>query len=130
VVDRQGRLSLMLQRQPGGEVVPLRQLRGHEPHGSPALSWNGRYVAALVQQGSQRLPAIEDRLTGQLLRLPLPGDSTAVKLSLAPSGQRLALELLQGGQRRVQVFDLSGMLEADQPAGLLVTGGGPEAPPP
>lgn len=129
VIERNGRLSLLLQRQPDGQMVPLRHIRGHEPHSSPALSWNGRYVAALVQQGSQRLPVIEDRASGQLLRIPLPGDRTAVKLSLAPDAQRLALELVQGGQRRVQVFDLSGMLEPDRPAGLVERGGGPEPSP-
>ena len=129
VIERNGRLSLLLQRQPDGQMVPLRHIRGHEPHSSPALSWNGRYVAALLQQGSQRVPVIEDRASGQLLRIPLPGDRTAEKLSLAPDAQRLALELVQGGQRRVQVFDLSGMLEPDRPAGQLVQGGGPEPVP-
>ncbi|MCS5707202.1 Tol biopolymer transporter periplasmic protein [Synechococcus sp. FGCU-3] len=126
VIERNGRLSLLLQRQPDGQIVPVRHIRGHEPHSSPSLSWNGRYVAALVQQGSQRLPVIEDRASGQLVRIPLPGDRTAVKLSLAPDAQRLALELVQGGQRRVQVFDLSRMLEPDRPAGLVERGGGPE----
>ncbi|MFM7549698.1 MAG: Tol biopolymer transporter periplasmic protein [Cyanobacteriota bacterium] len=129
VIERNGRLSLLLQRQPDGQVVPLRQIRGHEPHSSPSLSWNGRYVAVLVQQGPQRLPVIEDRASGQLLRLPLPGDRTAVKLSLAPDAQTLALELVQAGQRQLQLFDLSGLLEPDRPAGLAVRGGGPETPP-
>lgn len=124
VIERNGRLSLVLQHQPDGAVVPLRQIRGHEPHSSPALSWNGRYVAALVQQGSQRQPVIEDRSSGQLLRIPLPGDRSAERLSLAPDGRRLALELVQGGQRRVQLFDLSGLLEPDWPAGQRVQGGG------
>lgn len=129
VIERNGRLSLLLQRQPDGQVVPLRHIRGHEPHSSPALSWNGRYVAALMQQGNQRVPVIEDRASGQFHRIQIPGDRTPVKLSLSPDGQRLALELVQGGQRRVQLFDLSGMLEPDRPAGLAVRGGGPEAQP-
>lgn len=126
VVERRGRKALVLQRQPDGQIVPLRHIRGREPHSSPALSWNGRYVAALVQQGPRRLPVIEDRLSGQLHRLPLPGDRTAVTLSLAPDGQRLALELLQNGQRRVELFDLSGMLEPDRPSGTRERGGGPQ----
>ena len=129
MVDRRGRQGLVLQRQPGGELVPLRHFRGHEPHSSPALSWNGRYVAALVQQGPQRLPVIEDRASGQLHRLPLPGDRLAVGLSLAPDGQRLALELVQGGQRTVELFDLTGMLEPDRPPGQPERGGGAESPP-
>ena len=129
VIERNGRLSLVLQRQPNGQMVPLRHIRGHEPHGSPALSWNGRYVAALMQQGNQRVPVIEDRATGQMHRIQIPGDRAPARLSLSPDGQKLALELLQAGQRRVQLFDLSGMLEPDRPAGQLVRGGGPEASP-
>ncbi len=130
VIERNGRLSLLLQRQPDGQMVPLRHIRGHEPHSSPALSWNGRYVAALIQQGSQRVPVIEDRANGQLHRIPLPGDRTAVRLSLSPDAQRLALEQMQAGQRRVELFDLGGMLEPDRPAGQVVRGGGLEAQPP
>jgi hypothetical protein len=129
VIERNGRLSLLLQRQPDGQMVPLRHIRGHEPHSSPALSWNGRYVAALMQQGSQRVPVIEDRATGQMHRIQIPGDRAPAKLSLSPDAQRLALELVQAGQRRVQLFDLSGMLEPDRPAGQMVRGGGAEASP-
>lgn len=128
VIERNGRLSLLLQRQPDGQMVPLRHIRGHEPHSSPALSWNGRYVAALMQHGSQRVPVIEDRATGQMHRIQLPGDRAPQKLSLSPDAQTLALELVQGGQRRVELFALSGMLEPDRPAGLAVQGGGAQAP--
>lgn len=129
VIERNGRFTLVLQRQPDGQVVPLRHFRGHEPHSSPSLSWNGRYVAGLVQQGSQRLTVIEDRANGQLHRLPLPGDRSPVKLSLAPNGQRLAVELVQAGQRRVELFDLSGLLEPDRPSGERVLGGGAPSQP-
>ncbi len=120
VIERNGRLSLLLQRQPDGRVVPLRQIRGHEPHSSPTLSWNGRYVAALVQQGNQRLAVIEDRASGRLHRLTLPGERIPVRLSLAPDGQRLAVELMQEGQRRVELLDLTNLLEPDRPAGQAV----------
>lgn len=118
----------MLQEQPSGRIIPLRHFQNHQPHSSPSLSWNGRYVAALVQQGNQRLPLIEDRATGALHRLPLPADRTAVRLSLAPDARRLALQVAQGGQWRVQLFELSGLLEPDLPGGLPVQGGGPERP--
>jgi Tol biopolymer transport system component len=117
VLERNGRLSLLLQHQPDGRVVPLRGIRGHEPHSSPSLSWNGRYVAALVQQGSRRLAVIEDRASGRLHRLTLPGDRSPVRLSLAPDGQRVALELVENGRRQVQLLDLSRLLEPDRPAG-------------
>ncbi len=128
-MERDGRSRLLLQRQPGGEVVPLRHIRGHEPHSSPALSWNGRYVGALVQQGNQRLAVIEDRASGRLHRIALPADHSPERLALAPDGQRLALGVVQGGQRRVKLFDLSGLLEPDRPAGQIVRGGGPQAQP-
>lgn len=124
VVERGGRATLLLQEQPSGRVVRLRHFQNHQPHSSPSLSWNGRYVAALVQQGNQRLPLIEDRATGALHRLPLPADGTAVRLSLAPDGRRLAVQLAQAGQWRVQLYDLSTLLEPDLPGGVALQGGG------
>lgn len=124
VVERGGRATLLLQEQPSGRVVRLRHFQNHQPHSSPSLSWNGRYVAALVQQGNQRLPLIEDRATGALHRLPLPADRTAVRLSLAPDGRRLAVQVAQAGQWRVQLFDLSNLLEPDLPGGIALQGGG------
>jgi hypothetical protein len=114
-----------LQEQPSGTVIRLRHFQGHQPHSSPSLSWTGRYVAALVQQGAQRVPLIEDRATGALHRLPLPAE----RLSLAPEGRRLAVQVAQGGQWRIQAFDLAGLLEPDLPGGVAIQGGGPGAPP-
>ena len=105
-------------------MLPLRHFQGHEPHGSPSLSWNGRYVAAVLQQGPQRVAVIEDRANGNLLRLPVPGGVMPLRLSLSPDGRRLALQILEAGQSRVQLFDLSGQLEPDLPGGLLLQGGG------
>jgi hypothetical protein len=125
VLESGGRARLVLQEQPGGAVVPLRHWRGREPHSSPALSWNGRYVAGLVQQGPQRLALLEDRLTGRLLRLRLPGQGSPTRLSLAPDATSLAVQLVQQGQWRVEVLDLSGVLEPDRPGASRVSGGGP-----
>lgn len=113
-----GRRAVMLQELPSGRVLPLRHLRGHQPHRSPALSWNGRYLALLMQRGDSTIAAIEDRLSGRLLRLPPPPGARLEQLSLAPDGQMLALQLVQDGQQRVQLFDLSAQLEPDRPAGL------------
>jgi len=118
IVESSGRSRVLLQEQPSGRVLPLRHLRGHLPHRSPALSWNGRYLAVLLQQGNQTMAAIEDRLTGRLLRLPPPPGARVEQLSLAPDGQTLALQLVQGGQQRIQLFDLSTLLEPDRAAGL------------
>ena len=119
---------LLLERQPQGQPLVLRHWRHRPLHGTPSLSWNGRYVAGLAQVGSQRLLLIEDRSRGSLLRMPLPGRSLPEAISLAPDGQRLALQVVQDGRSRVQVFDLGGVLEADLPAGLPVQGGGPGRP--
>jgi hypothetical protein len=70
---------------------------------------------------------IEDRVSGNLLRFPLPGEQQVERLSLAPSGQRLALDVVHNGINRVQVFDLANQLEPDQPAGVLSGGRAPAA---
>jgi hypothetical protein len=127
VVERGGRDTLLLQEQPSGRELPLRSLRRFQPHRSPSLSWNGRYVAVLIQQGNRRLAVIEDRANGKLLRFPLPGDQEVERLSLAPSGRRLALEVVHNGINRVEVFDLANQLEPDLPAGVRSGGGAPAA---
>jgi hypothetical protein len=114
----------MLQEQASGRLLRLRHLHRHQPHSSPSLSWNGRYLAALVQQGSRRVAIIEDRLSGRLHRLPLPGDREPERLSLSPDARRLALEVVQGGRRRIQVIDLGALLEPDLPGGTAVAGSG------
>jgi hypothetical protein len=125
LVERGGRTTVLLQDRRSGQVLPLRHLRGQQPHSSPSLSWNGRYLALLVQQGPRRQAVLEDRLSGRLYPLPLPPGREPQRLSLAPDGRRLALELLDNGQRRVELFDLSGLLEADGSPGQRESGGGP-----
>jgi hypothetical protein len=98
---------VVLQERRTGRLLPLRHLRNRQPHSSPSLSWNGRYLALLVQQGGRRQAVIEDRATGQ----------------------SIALELINGGSRRLQVFSLTGMLEPDRPPGLRESGGGPSLQP-
>lgn len=124
IVDQAGRPTLLLQEQPSGRRIRLRHLGGHQPHSSPSLSWNGRYVALLIQQGNRRQAVVEDRASGALQRLPLPADLEPQRISLAPDGQRLAIELLRNGRSQVQLFDLSGLLEPDRPGGLTAVGGG------
>ena len=122
LVERNGRSSVLLQERLSGKVLPLRTLNGQQPHSSPTLSWNGRYLAVIVQRGERRLAVIEDRATGRGIPLPLPGGQEPERLSLDPDGRRLAVQLVGGGQWRVELFDLSGLLEPDLPAGLAVPG--------
>jgi hypothetical protein len=124
VVRRDGRDTVLLQEQPSGRLLPLRQLQHQQPHRSPSLSWNGRYLALLVQQGPTRAVVIEDRATGRLHRLPMPGDLSPERLSLAPDGRRIAVGFEGGGRSRVQLFDLSSLLEPDLPAGLNLSNQG------
>ncbi|MFM7361225.1 MAG: TolB family protein [Cyanobium sp.] len=128
MIERAGRPTVLLQEQPSGRLLPLRHLQRGQPHASPSLSWNGRYLAVLTRQGGRRLALIEDRASGRLHRLPLPAELEPQRLSLAPDGRRLAIEVVQGGRTRVQVFDLPGLLEPDLPGGLPVRGDAPEAP--
>jgi hypothetical protein len=124
LVERGGRATVLLQERRSGRVLPLRQLQPLTPHRSPSLSWNGRYLALVGQRGPRSLPVIVDRLNGRIHPLPLPGDRDVQRLSLAPDGLRLAVQVIQSGRLQVQVFDLRGLLEPDQPPGRLERGGG------
>ena len=129
LVERGGRTTVLLQDRRSGQVLPLRHLRRQQPHSSPSLSWTGRYMAVLVQQGPHRQAVIEDRASGRLQPLFLPSGREPQRLSLAPDGRRLAMELLDNGQRRVELFDLSALLEPDLAPGQLQSGGGPGVAP-
>ncbi len=114
---------MVLQEQPSGRVVPLRHLQRRQPHRSPSLSWTGRYLAVLVQQGSRTVAVIEDRATGRQHPLALPGGLEPERISLAPDARRIAFELVRGGRSSVQLFDLSALLEPDWPGGRPEVGG-------
>ena len=129
LVERGGRITVLLQERLTGRELPLRHLRNRQPHSAPSLSWNGRYLALLVQQGGRRQAVIEDRATGQQHPLWLPAGQEPQHLSLAPDGQSIALELINGGSRRLQVFSLANLLEPDRAPGLRESGGGPEQTP-
>ena len=130
LVERGGRTTVLLQDRRSGQVLPLRHLRRHQPHSSPSLSWTGRYLALLVQQGPRRQAVVEDRATGRLHPLFLPAGREPERLSLAPDGRRLAIELLDNGQRRVELFDLGALLvEPDLAPGQRQSGGGPDSLP-
>ena len=47
-------------------IQALPQLKRHQPHSSPSLSWNGRYIALITQHGRRRMAVIADRLNGRL----------------------------------------------------------------
>ena len=127
VLENQGKARVLLQEQPSGRVVPLRHLRGREPHSSPSLSWKGRYLAVVVQQGPQRVAVVEDRLSGRLIHLPLRGRVSPLRLSMAPDASQVAVQVVRGGQWQVELLDLSRLMEPDRAAGSAVVGGGAAA---
>ena len=116
ISDLRGRPTVML-RDASGNVIAVPQLRRHQPHSSPSLSWNGRYLALITQRGQRRVAVVLDRLSGRLHPLPLPGGRDPIRLSLAPDARRLALQVADRGQWRVEVLDLSDLLEPDRAAG-------------
>ncbi|HJM80077.1 MAG TPA: hypothetical protein QF818_00105, partial [Prochlorococcaceae cyanobacterium Fu_MAG_72] len=113
IVDQRGRPTVQLRDLQNGKILPLRHFSRHQPHSSPSLSWNGRYLAAITQRGDRRLTIIEDRLTGRVHPLPLPGGRAPVRLSLSPDARQLALQVAYQGHWRIEVFDLSQILEPD-----------------
>ena len=117
IVEYNGRPSVQLRDLRNGRILPLRHLSRNQPHSSPSLSWNGRYLAVIAQRGNRRLAIIEDRLTGRSHQLPIPGERIPVRLSLAPDGSQLALQVAEKGKWRVELFDLRDKIEADQPIG-------------
>jgi len=122
LVVRSGRSTVVLQDRRSAQVLPLPQLGGQQPHSSPSLSWNGRYLALLVWRGGRRQVVINDRATNRLLPLPLGGDRDPQRVSLAADARHLAVEVVDGGQSRVEVFDLGEWLEPDPIPGQLLQG--------
>ena len=118
ISELRGRPTVQLRDLSTGSILQLPQLKRHQPHSSPSLSWNGRYLALISQRGQRRLAVIADRLTGRVHQLPLPGSRDPIRLSLSPDATQLALQVASQGQWRVELLDLSDLLEADRPAGL------------
>ncbi len=118
IIDQRGRQSVQLKEIRTGRILPLRYFSRHQPHSSPSLSWNGRYLAVITQRGNRRLAIIEDRLNGRIHHFPIPGERDPIRLSLSPYAAFLALQVAYKGKWQVEVFDLSKTLEPDLPAGF------------
>ncbi|WP_353291732.1 hypothetical protein [Synechococcus sp. M16CYN] len=121
ISDLQGRQTVQLRNVPNGSIQALPQLRRYQPHSSPSLSWNGRYLALIIQDGRRRIVTIADRLKRNLHTVQLPGERNPVNVSLAPDAQSLALQVTDQGFWRVEIFDLSDLLELDQVAGQTLS---------
>ena len=119
IVDQNGRPTVQLRDLRTRKVIPLRFLSRHQPHSSPSLSWNGRYLAVITQRKNLRLAVIEDRLSGKIHQLSLPRERVPIRLSLSPDGGQLAMQFAEQGKWRIELFDLRGRVELDEPAGTL-----------
>ncbi len=119
IVEYKGRLSVQLRDLRNGEVLRLRHLSRNQPHSSPSLSWNGRYLAVIAQRGNRRLVIIEDRLTGRSHHLLTPRERIPLRLSLAPDATQVAIQMADKGKWRIELFDLSKTIESDQPRGRI-----------
>ena len=119
IIDQLGRPTVKVRDLRSGKNLRLRHLSRYQPHNSPSLSWNGRYLAVITQRGNRRVAVIEDLLSGKLHFLPLPENKTPYLLSLSPDGGKIALQITSKGKWQVEVFDLSQMLEADKPSGVI-----------
>ena len=64
---------------------------------------------------------VTDRLNGRMHPLPLPGGKDPVQLSLAPDAQQIALQVTDQGRWRVELLDLSDLLEPDRPPGQSIS---------
>ena len=117
ISELRGRPTVQLRELSTGAILQLPQLKRHQPHSSPSLSWNGRYLAVITQRGRRRLAVVTDRLNGRMHPLPLPGGRDPVLLSLAPDAQQIALQVTDQGRWRVELLDLSEVLEPDRPPG-------------
>jgi Tol biopolymer transport system component len=117
IVDQNGRPTVQLRNVQGGAQLRLRHLSRHQPHSSPSLSWNGRYLAVVTQRGNHRMVLIEDRQSGKAHPLRLPSGRDPVQVSLAPDARQIAIQTADQGRWRIELIDLSGLIEPDRPAG-------------
>ncbi len=118
VVKQNGRSTVQLKDIQNGSILPLRHLSRNQPHSSPSLSWSGRYLAVITQRGNRRLAVIEDRLKGKFYRLRLTGQRDPIRLSIAPDARQLAIQMAYKGKLRVEMFDLTNMIEPDLTLGI------------
>ncbi len=121
IIDQEGRSTVELRDLRNDRKIPLRHLYRHQPHSSPSLSWNGRYLAVITQRGNHRVVIIEDLLTGKLHNIPIRGGSAPIGLHLSPDASKIALQLINQGKWQVEVFDLTNLLEPDLPSGIIKT---------
>ena len=114
IVEKNGRPTLELLDVKTKRVIPLRHLSKYQPHSSPSLSWNARYVAVITQDGNTRLGLLEDRLSGRLHRMYTSRRRVPVRLSLSPDGTQLAMQITDKGKWRIEMYNLMNLIEPDR----------------
>tara|TARA_Y100001968_G_C19333130_1_gene705363 strand:- start:42 stop:575 length:534 start_codon:yes stop_codon:yes gene_type:complete len=113
IIDINGRKTVQLLRLNDKKKLSLRKLKRYQPHSSPSLSWNARYIAVLAQRGGKRIAIIEDRKKGSIHYFALPYQRVPSRLSLSPNGTQLALQVSDKGKWQIFTYDLSKIIEPD-----------------
>ena len=113
IIDINGRKTVQLLRLNDQKKLSLRKLKRYQPHSSPSLSWNARYIAVLAQRGGKRIAIIEDRKKGTIHYFSLPYQTVPSRLSLSPDGTQLALQVSDKGKWQIFTYDISKTIEPD-----------------
>ena len=100
------------------EVAATRHLNRNQPHSSPSLSWNGRYLAVIVQRGNRRMVLVEDRLSGRAHPCVCRRAATQSGSAWHRMHGAWPFRPRNGRRWQVEILDLSGVLEPDNPGGL------------
>tara|TARA_Y100001968_G_C19389336_1_gene734675 strand:- start:631 stop:1170 length:540 start_codon:yes stop_codon:yes gene_type:complete len=118
LIESNGYKRIQLEDISSRRIIPLRYLSRYRIVGTPAISWNGRYIAASVKIGSNIIVMIEDLIAGKLYRFSLLGGSLPTYLSLSPDASKLVVYLNMNDKRIFEFFDLTKKLEPDLPKRL------------
>ena len=96
-----------------GIPMPSRLADDHEMTTlSGALRDSGKGLLMMTKASDTRMSWIESM-------------ATPVRLSLAPDATRLAVQVVRAGQWQVELLDLAGVVEPDNPGATTTRGGGP-----
>ncbi len=113
IIEHIGKPTVQLRNLRSGQVSFLRHLYRYQPHSSPALSWSGRYLAIIIRQGRQFFILIDDRALGKIHKLNIPVRRLPKVLSLSPAANKLALQFSKRGKNKIEVYDISRIIEPD-----------------
>ncbi len=118
IVNRNGKPSVQLKNLKTGKILSLLHLSKYQPHSSPSLSWNGRYLAVIGHMGKRKMVILEDRMKRRMHKLSIPQGLIPIRISLSPHARKLAIQSRYSDEDKLYIYDLSNTLEADSSFGL------------